>query len=222
MLLDREESLVRAVGDEVVREPLPELPGGGIELTHRQEEPPEQGQGLSPFEPGIAFGVTGEEHRRRVVSDNTFQVRQPGRILRGRIANQVRDTPLVVKKAHPGEFSPLAHSFTEGNMPVSAWVADRLDTKRWPLRRRIIRGEAEPRPGVRKKAASQVIHDNIVVAVADKEHCVFAEHLLEEPRGPRIREVGVPEIAVCHDEARWRLINGPMQVNYASEIASQR
>lgn len=72
------------------------------------------------------------------------------------------------------------------------------------------------------ESSSQILHHNVVMAVADEEHDVLSEHGLEEPDSPCVREVGATQIVIGDNEVRDIPVHCTMYVHDSREVTAER
>jgi hypothetical protein len=128
----------------------------------------------------------------------------------------------VIEQSHRGKTRPAVERLVEPVMgAVHLLVGERGDAERTPSRAARVVGERVA-DAVIPKPSSQVGHDHVGVAVADEQDAVLREHTLEEASGPRVAQVGPPEVPVGHHEPARGLTELAMQVDQAVEVVAHR
>ena len=154
-----------------------------------------------PGQPLLARCELGEEADLRRVGYRGFEVRPIGGVIRRGHLDERPDALALVEQAHVRVVGPLRQRADELAVAASRRdrVRDRCDADAAPTTS-VRRGRHSEAHGIGRQGAREVGHDHVVVAVADEQHDVPAEHGMQEPGGPRLGQVGVAEVSVGDDQ----------------------
>src|SRR5258708_4399888 len=67
----------------------------------------------------------------------------------------------------------------------------------------------------------QIFHDDVLVAVANEQHCELKEHLSEKPSGPAVSKVSTTKVRISQHQMRTRLFDGAVQVDQPLTFATE-